>query len=374
MHINPRAVLPVIVALGVSCQASRAPQPTVAVRSDPPTQPAAAASALSPPTVEAAPSAAPQPETSERECGLHHGIAGIRWSRVGDDFEPPDAALAVSLGYRPPEPQLEKLCNLMHKRFEPNVPIDDGAECLMRFGPERQGVWAVIEDRPAPQASVQSWRLVYISPSGRATVSSKTKGRGPSISAITDFDRDNAPEVITREMFSTDSAGGSRNAYTVWTLKRGVISRYGPAKDLQIVWLTDQDRDGVPELVLDPYRISVGSAVGWSEGLSDWTILARADASGRFETTGPVPQSYARQLCPRPPRLDRLFDDEPSCYALDTHCARLWGVGEAEIKTALDKACAGHSDDGSMCDYSMRGWRTIAETALPFVLTSELEP
>jgi hypothetical protein len=300
---------------------------------------------------------------------MHYHQSMVRWSRVGDEGEPPAAALAVDIGNRPPDQKLEKLCDMLHARFEPNGPDDEAADCVARFGQETQGVWAVIRSRPVSDEAALDWRIVYVSPSGRVSATSKSKGHGPYIEAITDFDRDNSPEVVVREMFSTDSAGGTRNQLSVWTLKRGQIRPYRPAEGLFITWLVDQDEDGVPELMLDPYGISVGSSMGWSEGLVDWSIIARADPSGAFVKMGPVPEAYARALCPEPPDPEHLIDDDPSCHARDAHCARLWGVEEAEIKSALDEACEGHRA-GSMCDGSLRAWKKIAETEPPFVLTN----
>ena len=352
----------------VSCRTGPAPQPVIAAPVESAAPPLATTSGSPPATGSDSVAPPPEPSVPKRECLRHEFLAAARWSYVGDELEAPDAALAVGLGHRHPDPVLEKLCDTLHQRFQPGIPEDAAAECRVRFGPERQGVWAVIEDTPMPNEEVLSWRLVYLDASGRATKSPKAQGRGPSISAITDFNGDGQPEVITRVVFSTDVSGGSRNEYTIWTIERGVIRPYRPAKGLRIVWLKDQDQDGIPELVLDPYAISVGGSHGWAEGLGDWSILAHADASGRFETTGPVPRAYARELCPEPPRVDRLFADQSECYAKDAHCARLWGIAEAEIDAALERACEGRPDD-RLCEHSIAGWQTISGTEPPFVLT-----
>jgi len=288
---------------------------------------------------------------------------------MGYEGEPPAAALAVPQGFRPPDAKLDKLCEVMRKRFQPNLPPEVPPSCMMRFGPEPQGVWGIIRNPPATGESALDWRMVYVSPAGRVIATPKQQGDEPSIDAITDFDRDGSPEVVLGEMFSTDSAGGSRNSFSIWTLKGGKLQRYGPAKGLAITWLVDQDADGVPEIMLDPYQVSVGSSSGWSAGLEDWSIIARADEKGRFVKTGPVPESYASALCPKPPDRGRLLDDNPRCHALDVHCARLWGVGTEQIKRALEQSCKGRSPD-PMCDGSLDAWKKMAETEPPFVLAN----
>ncbi len=72
--------------------------------------------------------------------------------------------------------------------------------------------------------------------------------------------------------------------------------------------------------------------------------------------------------CPGRPDLPVAFDVDPACFGGVVHCARLWGVDTSSITAALERTCAPHENDATMCEVSMSAWLQIAKSHPPFTL------
>lgn len=323
---------------------------------------------------------APAP-TAARECGsLTAEVGSVPLTEEGESQEP-SPALALPLFAGKPRPQLDTLCEQLARRQQP---ADPDFYCFARRDAE-DGAFAILSRQPNPSQPEKLWRLAYTSATTASArvvlgpevafsdvdVPAVSGGELPSIGqpvAITDFNRDRALEIITRTSSALDSNGTPKHEYQVWTLSQTRIEVYAPTSSLRIVQLRDSNLDGVPELILDPHGIQTGSPMGWSGASFDWTTLAVAEPDGSVSLVGPASKGYARELCPAPPDLRREVNfDNLSCFGWHAHCARLWGIPPASIKTVLFAACKG-ADPMSPCEYSMPGWVAIADWKPPFTL------
>ena len=352
--------------------------PTPAPSAPPPAPPPLVQAAPAPPSAPtpappSAPAAAPAPQVETESCGARlANIDGAPWYSLNDG--PPHPAGAVPLYQVPNRPALDALCEKLQEK-QPGADSESFI-CFARPGTEKQGVWAILTE-PVSDV-VQRWRLAVALPTGKVVLGPKTVfsdtedpaapgGQLPSVGfldAITDFDRDGEPEVITSTRRAIDSNATPEDSYQVWTLKKGRISPYAPAKKLQVAGIRDADGDGVPDLLVDFYGIQLGTMMGFSGASMDWMMLGHATADGRFSTTDAVAEKFARSLCPKPP--EDLGPDQ-MCFAKVLHCGRLWGKDPKAMIDAVEKGCAG-AEQGSLCDYSKAGWKKVATQKLPLTL------
>lgn len=355
--------------------------PPPAPQQSPPTAPVSTASAAPVASASAAPPAplaTPTARTSF-ECGQRTATGG--WPPIvlrDDDDQPlPAAAIPVGTGQQPPA--LTAVCTKLTALQQP--PAEE-VLCYARPGKDARYVVAVLTEHPNPAKPEMYWRLAVAAPGGNVMQGPKTlfssvdvpamdggelPSRGNPV-AITDFDRDGLPEIITRTSSPLDSSATPEDTYRVWTVKHGKVAAYAPTDKLRIVQLKDADADGVPDLVTDPHDIRTGSPMGWSGAKWDWTLLAHIDAKGTPSLSDPVAQQYARSVCAtKPDPAKALEPGGDGCYGWFAHCARLWGIDGKTIRASLDAACAGAPAEGR-CGYSMPGWKKITEWDPPFTL------
>lgn len=261
--------------------------------------------------------------------------------------------------------------------------------CFAR--PDLVGTWAVVTDEQMDADSAGTWKLVFArdgkllegfgavySPDGDPAAMG---GGSPSIAeveAVVDFDGDGMPEVITKRLHPTDASGNVRAEFSVWTAAGGRVDFYKPALEFRIVGLVDQDEDGRPDLLVDPYTdVLVGSSVGWLAGKRSWSVLAHSTPDGAFAMTDATAVSYAASLCPSPFELASTANDG-RCTTGAVHCAGIWSKDAAARLAEVERFCADEraalSADGTplgmgWCDASEAAWKRMIETPLPVTLT-----
>lgn len=315
------------------------------------------------------------PPPSEEECARAFDDESAETS----DTAPPWAA--VSLFQREPSDDLIKLCEALEKRARPRDP--ESFQCYTRAGGAPQGVWSFVEEHPNPTRPEHYWRLAYAAPGAKIVVATAKRVFGnvdvPAVEggelparaelrAITDFDRDGAPEVVVRSGRPLDSSGTPEWTYEVWTLKGAGIVPYAPAAKLKTVWLEDVDSDGIPELVVDPHDIQLGNSMYWSGAKRDWSLVAHAKPDGTFSLDDDVAKKYARSLCPARPSLRKALAGGPLCFAGVAHCARLWSVDSSEIIAAFEAACREAGSENQLCELNQNAWAKVASAKPPLAL------
>jgi hypothetical protein len=106
-----------------------------------------------------------------------------------------------------------------------------------------------------------------------------------------DYDGDSIPELLLPVVTSAHANSGSRKLQ-VWHFARGKVARYPGTESLPVVFATDADADGRPDLVLDPvdafddqnYTHSSYSSAEWK--------LAHSLKDGSFSQTDVVATGY----------------------------------------------------------------------------------
>jgi hypothetical protein len=105
--------------------------------------------------------------------------------------------------------------------------------------------------------------------------------------------------------------------------------------------------------------------------------LAVPKPDGSFGFTGPAAHAYARQLCPAPPKLSSVGEEDARCITGAIHCLKLYKTPTATITRDLKAYCSnetsqleasGVTPDAGWCAGSQDGWQHMLATQLPITL------
>jgi hypothetical protein len=180
----------------------------------------------------------------------------------------------------------------------------------------------------AEQASIQ----VRVYPGGPTTTL--------TTSLASDYDGDGVPEFYAQS-YEPDAVPwcGIRGWGRIFTLSRGAVSLYGPARFLDIGLPKDIDGDG--RLDLPTVGLQNDPNIEPPCGAEDFprSFIAHALPNGLFSANDTVAKSWVLAWCPAPPAQ--------IASAKDAVCARLWASTPAAFRAARALAWA------SCADYSI---------------------
>ncbi len=159
--------------------------------------------------------------------------------------------------------------------------------------------------------------------------------------AVFDYDGDGTREIVL--VVSGKYHEGETWAWgRVYTVAKGGVAPYAPAASLPFSSVVDEDADGRPDLLGgEPYDdVLENCCSGFSSQLEGPALLAHSLPDGSFSRTDAVAVAVAKRACPQPPAEIVAGGASWDVGAVHTAvaCAKLWGVDDAKILGAIDKA------------------------------------
>lgn len=156
-----------------------------------------------------------------------------------------------------------------------------------------------------------------------------------------DYDGDGTREIVL--VVSGKYHEGETWAWgRVYTVAKGGVAPYPPAASVPFSSVVDEDADGRPDLLGgEPYDdVFENCCSGFASQLEGPPLLAHALTDGSFSRTDGVAIAVAKRACPEPPKEIVAGGAAWDVGAVHTAvaCAKLWGVDDAKILGAIDKA------------------------------------
>jgi hypothetical protein len=244
-------------------------------------------------------------------------------------------------------------------------------------------IWATrIEQRELDGGSYRgTWELVRLDPGGALAKSRPAPFDGLHFNAhvvnapivdlvFHDFDADGRLEAVALNGEAINN-GSVEQRVTIWTTRpKEPLTAYRPAAHFIAFAAADVDRDGRPDLAINPYASTsrepnIPIAMYPRHSSLDWGLLAHAQPDGSFSLTSDTAKAVARRKCPAAPK--ELLPADSAFWAPSLHCARIWGRKPAELTAAIRAACSG-PDPAAECSYGRAMLDAIASRPLPFVL------
>jgi hypothetical protein len=268
----------------------------------------------------------------------------------------------------------ELLCSSLREHYK-----TEEVRCYSSRGPRERALWAIVIEMPTEPGEYARWTVVYVGKSGKRVegtwhtasleggdpaVPGNDAPSGPSEQTIFDFDGDGHSEFVTAISRATDVSGNSYSSLTVWTTDGAKLTTFPATTGRQLIGITDQNHDGRPDFVEDPYQgATVGSSWGWFRSRAPWSSLLEVTPQGVVLDDGEASYDYARSLCPRGDGLvSSLSFQEPECVAALAHCASLWRVPTSEFAAALKQYCSNEDPIAGWCSSSLDTWLAMAAT------------
>lgn len=169
--------------------------------------------------------------------------------------------------------------------------------------------------------------------------------------AAHDYDGDGVPELIM-QISGRYHEGEAFASGRIYTLKRGAIARYAPAKGLDFEAARDVDGDGRPDLVVyGPYSsVAESCGSGFSYRVAGPQLLAHARPDGTFSLNDDVAQQAARKECPEKPAriVPKGSGADTRVSAHNVACARIWGASAADVQKRIAAECK-RAKSSDMC-------------------------
>jgi len=233
------------------------------------------------------------------------------------------------------------------------------------------------------------WGLAHVNAGGQSTTVFPSEGAKPLSAdgmnynsspdsyeielAAHDYDGDGTPEAIVT-LSGKHHEGERFSAGRIYTLSKGTVELYAPARDLFFDSVKDADGDGRPDLVVFPFSTvqeSCGSGFGFR--VSGPQLLAHARPDGTFSTSDDVAAKAAREACPKNPAtvVDKGSEQDTDAAARNVACARIWGTPAAEVKKRIAAECKSHKPNASCAEGACLDGKTLqawAERQPPLVL------
>jgi hypothetical protein len=244
------------------------------------------------------------------------------------------------------------------------------------------GMWALVAAEAQSPGAFAEWQLVYSAP-GRvmarlpwkraSTVEDPAIAGGgeptiPDAIALVDYDADGASELVTLRSLATPS-GESIPITEVWTARMSQVAAFGDTGKRRLIGILDQNKDGRPELLEDPYAVPWGSHGGVLGPKINWAQLLEVDEQGRVIADSAAARKFAAEQCATAKQaLDGIRHGDAPCVAANVHCAVLWGVQPNATEAAINARCSDGSEDVGWCELSKNSWIRMARSAPPFVL------
>jgi hypothetical protein len=196
--------------------------------------------------------------------------------------------------------------------------------------------------------------------------------RASRILAVFDYDGDGAPEAVVQDdgesfFASCSQTPGDTRVFTARPSGRGgpsAIAEYPVRRAFDGV--EDFDGDGRPDLVDSSYFL-VTRPDGGLCGTVDVhgpSVLLHSLRDGTFSIDDEISRAFARKQCPAPPALTRVVEIAA--------CARLWGIGKAELLAAADVELRATNPVAAAAE--LAAIEKIANTPLPFAPLSDPAP
>jgi len=177
--------------------------------------------------------------------------------------------------------------------------------------------------------------------------------------------------VVSREEVNTDRA--PEMSLTLWQLGAAKLQLHPLSLSSSIVGLADCNRDGLPELAINPYRVA-GDEFELRFGLharvssERWTQLVELGKSQDPTYDSAQARSYAARLCPR--AMHEPFRARGASWPSELHCAKLWCTDAAVLRAQLASACDEPSSAEARwaCRANRRSLEHMIDTPLPCLL------
>ncbi len=236
------------------------------------------------------------------------------------------------------------------------------------------GAWALVRVRASVADDERvSWQVARVWTGKPIQLGAKRVGRGEvSLAGVFDFDADGDSEVVAIRTEALDASAGSyANEVVIFTSKGGRVNEYAPARQVRVVDLLDVDDDGRPDLLIDPYRITVETSDGPQRGHRTWTHAGHLTRTGSIAFGDQGAREWARRLCPARPRLDDVLSAGATAAVEQIHCALVWGLGATAIDSALASACGPAADDSrrKTCADVRLAWAEMRRLRQPITLS-----
>ncbi len=189
------------------------------------------------------------------------------------------------------------------------------------------------------------WSLEHVSATGtRAAVRWQDNPTNaitaPLPVAAFDFEGDGVTELLTLTQCTNDASGSLHNVGKIWTLAGGEMVESKLATGFAITGFVDQDGDGRPDLLIDPYRVLLTDPnANVYEARLGWSLLVHSIPGGTFNDHDMVARAYAKWLCPDAPSPASVFQQREECWAPALHCIALYEQGRQAALEGLSDYC-----------------------------------
>lgn len=327
--------------------------------------------------------AAPVVPPAQVDCSLSFQPPRGQWEMYFGGPDRPNSAQEVSPDSANATPWALASCERLRKQGKAGQTLS----CYQSTPPSSSGLWSVATFDRRASSDYLHWQLIYTDGKGKTVKGERfIAGNGddpaieandaptlPSVLSVVDLDGDGVQELMTGVSKWMDAGNHLANAVDIWAVKDGHIVRFAATAALWIIFARDVNDDGRPELMVDPYRVLIGSGYsGWDTGSALWSTLVEIDPQGRVVDSASMSRAYAREMCPSP---DGLLEglkglDDEACVGGYVHCANWWGLPDDQIVAALEAFCQRASLPGylGLCTDSLASWVQMTSTALPFQL------
>lgn len=271
-------------------------------------------------------------------------------------------------------------CAKLRKRLR----SDETINCYQGYPRRTQQLWALVESPPRYDGDSIHWRVSHTDGSGKTVwttpipagngedpnVAGNDYATVPTVLSIFDINSDGSEELITGATKWLDSGNHTVNSVMIWRSRPREVRRVSPGYHAS--YADNSDGDGRLDLIVDPYRVIIGSdSEGWVAASALWSLFVELDLQGRVIENGRASKRYAGRLCPTSEGLiEGLSTTDPWCIAGYVHCAKLWGLSPPDIEAALDARCEADGALG-LCEHSLPSWRSMTRVNLPFRLTTD---